>query len=131
METRARTSRRCRSPVISIGIGIHPGGGHFALLGRLAGREAAAAIGLFGEEISGAQACELHLAWDAVADDEAERLALELAERVARDPELARHAVASLRGELGPPAVSLAAAVAMERSVQMWSLRRRQASTAR
>lgn len=106
-------------------IGIHPGGGHFTLLGRLAGRETAAAMGLFGEEISGSQARELHLAWEAVADDDVEPRAFELAKQVASDPQLARRAVGSLRGELGPPVVSWPVAVAMERANQMWSLRRR------
>jgi enoyl-CoA hydratase len=106
-------------------IGIHPGGGHFTLLGRLVSREAAAAIGLFGEEISGARARELGLAWEAVPDDQAEARAVELARRVAADPELARRALASLRAELGPPMVSWPAAVALERGAQMWSLRRR------
>jgi enoyl-CoA hydratase len=107
-------------------IGIHPGGGHFALLGRLAGREAATAIGLFGEEISGARAQELSIAWEAVADENVEQRAFELAARVAADPRLARETVGSLRNELGPPAVSWPAAVAMERAAQMWSLRRKQ-----
>jgi len=106
-------------------IGIHPGGGHFTLLGRLGGRETAAAIGLFGEEITGSQAQELHLAWKAVPDEQVDPLASELAQRVAGDPQLARRTVASLRRELGPPAVSWYAAVAMERADQMWSLRRR------
>jgi enoyl-CoA hydratase len=106
-------------------IGIHPGGGHFTLLGRLTGREAATAIGLFGEEISGARARELGLAWDAVIDDQVEGRAAELARRVAADPELARRALASLRSELGPPMVPWPTAVALERSAQMWSLRRK------
>ena len=106
-------------------IGIHPGGGHFTLLGRLVGRETATALGLFGEEISGARAQELNLAWEAVADGDVEPRALELAARVATDPQLARATVASLRNQLGPPAVSWPAAVAMERAAQMWSLRRR------
>jgi enoyl-CoA hydratase len=106
-------------------IGIHPGGGHFTLLGRLAGREAAAAIGLFGEEISGERAHALGMAWEAVPDPDVDARALELAARAGQDPELARRAVASLRTELGPPEVSWAAAVAMERGAQMWSLRRR------
>jgi enoyl-CoA hydratase len=106
-------------------IGIHPGGGHFSLLGRLTGRETAAAVGLFGEEMSGSRAHALNLAWEAVPDAEVEPRAFELAERVARDPELARQTVASLRAELGPPSVSWAAGVAIERAPQMWSLRRR------
>ncbi|MFJ6569239.1 enoyl-CoA hydratase/isomerase family protein [Streptomyces sp. NPDC091292] len=111
-------------------IGIHPGGGHFTLLGRLVTREAAAAIGLFGEEISGARARELGLAWDAVPGEQVDERAFELARRVAADPELARRALSSLRGELGPPGVPWPAAVAMERGAQMWSLRRRHGSEA-
>lgn len=106
-------------------IGIHPGGGHFTLLGRLAGREAATAIGLFGEEVSGSRAAELGLAWEAVDATDVDARATELARRVARDPELARRAVGSLRAELGPPSTSWPSAVEMERGVQMWSLRRR------
>ena len=43
--------------------GMHPGGGHFVILSRLIGREAAAAMALFGEEINGDKAVELGLAW--------------------------------------------------------------------
>jgi enoyl-CoA hydratase len=106
-------------------IGLHPGGGHFALLGRLAGREAAAAMSVFGEEIDGRRAAELGLAWAAVPEAEVEPRALELARRVAADPELARAAARSMRLELGPPAVPWPAALELEKAVQMWSLRRR------
>ncbi len=106
-------------------IGIHPGGGFFTLAGRMGGRRAAAALGLFGEEVSGRRAVELGLAWEAVPDDHVEDRALELATRAAGDPLLARRAVASFRTELGPPSVSWPAALAMERGVQMWSQRRR------
>ena len=47
-------------------IGLHPGGGHFGLLAGRAGAEAAAAAGIFGEEISGLRAVQLGLAWEAV-----------------------------------------------------------------
>lgn len=107
-------------------IGIHPGGGFFTLAGRAAGRQAAAALGLFGEELSGQQAAAAGLVWAAVPDIEVEDRALGLARRAARDPLLARRALASFRAELGPPAVSWPAALAMERGVQMWSQRRRQ-----
>jgi len=106
-------------------IGIHPGGGHFSLLGRLAGREAAAAMSLFGEEIDGRRAAELGLAWAALPEADVEPRALELARRVAADPELARAAARSMRLELGPPAVPWPAALEMEKAVQMWSLRRK------
>lgn len=106
-------------------IGMHPGGGHFTLVGRAAGREAAAALGLFGEEISGRRAVALGLAWDAVSDGDVEARALELARRVARDPALARAATRSLRLELGPPGTSWPVALEAERGQQIWSLRRR------
>src|SRR3954464_12038535 len=44
--------------------GLHPGGGHFVILWRLIGREAAAAMAIFGEEINGERARELGLAWE-------------------------------------------------------------------
>lgn len=106
-------------------IGIHPGGGHFALLGRLMGAEAAAAIGVFGQEISGARAAELGMAWAAVDAESVDSTAQKLAAMPAKDPELSRRVVASMRRELGPPGVSWDAAVDLERGSQMWSLRRR------
>jgi enoyl-CoA hydratase len=107
-------------------IGIHPGGGHFGLLGRLAGREAAAAMSLFGAEIDGRRAAELGIAWEAVPAGRVETRALELAAQAAADPELARQAVRSFRLELGPPALAWPAALEAERAVQAWSLRRRE-----
>jgi enoyl-CoA hydratase len=106
-------------------IGLHPGGGHFTLLNRIAGREVAAAVGLFGQEVSGQRAAEAGLAWEALPDDEVEARARDLANIVAADPDLARRATKSFRTELGPPAVSWEAALALERGVQMWSLQRR------
>src|SRR5687768_10297896 len=73
--------------------GTHPGGGQFVILSRLIGRAAAAAMALFGEEINGSRAVELGLAWEWVDDAAVEDRAVELAQRVAADPELARAAV--------------------------------------
>jgi enoyl-CoA hydratase len=106
-------------------IGVHPGGGHFTLLGRLAGREATAAISVFGSEVSGVRAAEIGLAWEAVPADDVLARAVELARGPARDPELARRAIASLRHELDAPGLSWPVALEMERGTQMWSLRRR------
>jgi enoyl-CoA hydratase len=104
--------------------GMHPGGGHFVLLSRLVGREAAAAMALFGEELAGEAAVRLGLAWETVDDAEVEDRALELAARVARDPELARLAATNFRKETGPPHVSWEIATQFERPAQMWSMRR-------
>jgi enoyl-CoA hydratase len=103
--------------------GLHPGGGHFVLLSRLVGREAAAAMALFGEEVDGGRAAELGLAWEAVDDADVEGRAHELALRVASDPDLARLAVASFRTETAT-AVSWDVAMQLERPSQMWSMRR-------
>jgi enoyl-CoA hydratase len=104
--------------------GLHPGGGHFVILSRLVGREAAAAMALFGEEVDGERAVRLGLAWEAVDDAAVEDRALELAGRVAKDPALARATVGSFRTETGPPHVSWEVATQFERPAQMWSIRR-------
>lgn len=106
-------------------IGLHPGGGHFTLLGRSGSREAAAALGLFGVEIDGRRAVEVGLAWEALPAAQVEARALELAAGVARDPDLARATVRSFRLELGPPRVPWAVGLEAEKAAQMWSLRRR------
>lgn len=107
-------------------IGIHPGGGHFTLLNRVAGREAAAALGLFGEEVDGDRAVALGLAWAAYDDGEVLERTLALATRVAADPALARRTVGSFRRETAPGGMPWDVAVELERSPQMWSLRRRE-----
>lgn len=106
-------------------IGLHPGGGHFTLVGRVGGRETASALGLFGQEIDGTRAAALGLAWEALPEDRVEPRALEIAKGIAGDPELARAAARSFRLELGPPMSPWPAALEAERGAQMWSLRRR------
>ncbi|HEX2070619.1 MAG TPA: enoyl-CoA hydratase-related protein [Thermoleophilaceae bacterium] len=106
-------------------IGLHPGGGHAALLGRSGAREAASALTLFGERIDGARAAQLGLAWEAVDDGEVDARAHALASVPGADPELARRTARSLRAELGPPALPWAAALELERASQMWSMRRK------
>lgn len=108
-------------------IGLHPGGGHGALLARTGAREAASALALFGEAITGEQAVALGLAWAAVPDEEVEPRALELAAVPAADPDLARRTARILRLEAGPPGLSWDAALELERASQMWTLRRRRA----
>jgi enoyl-CoA hydratase len=104
--------------------GMHPGGGHFVILSRLIGREAASAMALFGEEINGERAVELGLAWESVDDAAVEDRAIELATRVAADPELARAAVGNFRKEAVNGAVGWDVAMQYERPDQMWSMRR-------
>ncbi|WP_245159802.1 enoyl-CoA hydratase/isomerase family protein [Blastococcus sp. CT_GayMR19] len=104
--------------------GMHPGGGHFVILSRLIGREAAAAMAFFGEEINGDKAVELGLAWESVDDTGVEDRAVELAQRAASDPELARVAVGNFRREVVNGAVAWDVAMQSERPAQMWSMRR-------
>ncbi len=103
-------------------IGLHPGGGHFALIGRTAGRQTAAALSIFGATVKAHRALELGIAWEVRPDDEVDTRAFELAARAAHNPALARASTRSMRLELGPPAVSWDAALEMERGVQMWSM---------
>lgn len=110
-------------------IGLHPGGGHFALSGRLAGREATMAASVFGEPISGLRAVELGIAWEALPAAEVPARAQEIAARAGADPELARRTIRSARQELGPPAIPWEVALDAERGSQMWSLRRRHERT--
>lgn len=108
-------------------IGIHPGGGHFTLLNRVAGREAAAALGLFGDTVDGRRAVELGIAWKAVDDDQVEAEAMAVARKVASDPQLARRLVRSFRRETEAGGLPWDVAVEVERAPQFWSLRRKHA----
>jgi enoyl-CoA hydratase len=105
-------------------IGIHPGGGYFGLVSRVAGRETAAAMGLFAEPLSGHRAAELGAAFVAVPANEVDDRALELASKAAADPELSRAVVATMRRELGPPAMTHRVGIELESAAQLWSLRR-------
>jgi enoyl-CoA hydratase/carnithine racemase len=109
-------------------IGVHPGGGGLTLLNRLAGREAAAALALFGEVVDGRRAREIGLAWESVPEHRVDERALELASVAAADPELARLTVRSLRAS-GETPLPLEVAAEYERASQIWSLRRRAART--
>jgi enoyl-CoA hydratase len=106
-------------------IGLHPGGGHSLLLARAGGRETANALELFGERLTGIEAVERGLAWTAVPSDQVDGRARELAAVPAADPELARRTAASMRRIAGPPLIPWEAALDLERSSQMWSMRRK------
>jgi enoyl-CoA hydratase len=111
-------------------IGVHPGGGSLTMLTSRAGREAAAALAIFGEQIDGRRAYELGLAWRSVPDEQVEEQALALARAAAVDPALARLAVRSLRTEAETP-LPVRVALEYERASQLWSLARRAQATAR
>jgi enoyl-CoA hydratase len=106
-------------------IGLHPGGGHFALLGRAIGYQATAALTVFGQEIDGRRAADVGFAWAAVPDDQVVATAVAIARDVAADPALARVVVRSARQVIGPPAVTWEHALEMELGPQLWSMDRR------
>ena len=81
-------------------------------------------MALFGEEINGNKAVELGLAWESLDDAAVEERAIELAQRVAADPELARVAVSNFRKEVVNGAIPWDVAMQSERPAQMWSMRR-------
>ncbi|MCB1273868.1 MAG: enoyl-CoA hydratase/isomerase family protein [Leucobacter sp.] len=103
---------------------LHPGGGHFLLLGRSAGRDAAAAVGLFGQEVLGADAVSKGIAWEAIEPEHLIERAIELATPIAADPKLARAMVASFRTETEATQMTWPAAVQFERTPQLWSMHR-------
>jgi enoyl-CoA hydratase len=103
--------------------GLHPGGGHIHLLARTAGREAAAALALFGAEIDGVRAVQLGLAWESVEASEVESRALQIASVIAQRPDLARRVVRSFRAETDGFRMGWEAAKEFERPSQMWSMR--------
>lgn len=105
------------------GVGIHPGGGHLHLLARAAGRQAAAALGMFAQPLSAAEAKAAGLVWDAVPRAELDRVVAAACAPLQADPDLARAIKASLNLTTSP-LDAWAAATEVERARQMWSLTR-------
>ncbi len=105
--------------------GIHPGGGHLALLGRALPTQQVMAFATFGAALTGRDAVIRGLAYNAVPAADLDHAAAALVTRAAADPMLARRIKASARLELGPPGVDLATGLEVERGMQMWSLARK------
>jgi enoyl-CoA hydratase len=108
-------------------IGIHPGGGHLHLLERAAGRQTAAAMGLFGQPLDAQGAQASGLVWRTVDRDEMPETVENLVRSHASDPELARALKSSLNHTTGRG--DWIAATEVERARQMWSLARHSTST--
>jgi enoyl-CoA hydratase/carnithine racemase len=104
-------------------IGIHPGGGHLWRLRDRVGRQAAAALVLMGESLTGREAAEKGLAWTCVADaelmDECRRLAVRAA---GRSGELVRRTKSTLNASAG--ITNLRDASDLEHVAQAWSMTR-------
>jgi enoyl-CoA hydratase len=102
-------------------LGIHPGGGHLWRMERLVGRQAAAALVLFGESLTGEEAARVGLAWRCVDDDELLTTAIALARRAADRP---RELVARAKSVLDASLTfdSWEAAFEVEYEHQDWSM---------
>lgn len=104
-------------------VGIHPGGGHLWRLQARAGRQAAAAMVLFGEALTGREAVARGLAWACVPDSELLDRARELAGRAAGRPgDLLRRTKATLNASV--PITNARDASDLELVVQQWSMTR-------
>jgi enoyl-CoA hydratase len=111
-----------------LGLGLHPGGGHLWQLQQRMGRQGAAALALFGESLSGADAVAKGLAWTCVDDVALLDTAVELASRAAK---LDRPVMARTRATLDDCASvhGRADALARELPAQQWSMGRPEFAT--
>ena len=102
-------------------IGLHPGGGHTWRLRRVTDHQTTMAMVVFGQVLSGDEAAERGLAWDAVDDDQLLARAHELAGRAASFP---RELVARTKGSILRLAeiTGSEAAVDHELEPQLWSM---------
>jgi enoyl-CoA hydratase len=114
-------ARRARFDTRFLQLGLHPGGGHTWMLQRIVGPQAARAMVLFGEVLSGEEAERAGLVWRCIDDADLLDTARAVAASAASAPrELARRtkqtldAVAALDDH--------DAAVDLELEAQVWSL---------
>lgn len=104
--------------------GVHPGGGHLRMLSQQIDRGAAAALALFGQPLTAADAVSSGFALRAVPRDGLRAELLSVAAGVGDDAELTRAVTASWRATVASD-LSPVAAILLERAPQVWSLRRR------
>jgi len=103
-------------------VAIHPGGGHLWRMRQRVGEQATAAMVLFGDQLTAAEAQERGLIWRCVEDDQLLEVVGQLAARVVgRSPELVRRTKATLRLTRGLTDPRVAAEV--EQVAQDWSMR--------
>jgi enoyl-CoA hydratase len=104
--------------------GMHPGGGHLRMLDRQLASGWAAAVALFGQPIDAASAVASGFALRCVERPQLDAAVAEVAAAVGDDPALVRKVTASYRASR-QTGLTPEAAVLLERSSQLWSLRRR------
>jgi enoyl-CoA hydratase len=114
-------SNRSRFDTRFLNLGLHPGGGHTFLLDRAVGPQAASAMVLFGEILSGEEAERRGLAWRCVDEGELRTESLALARRATTVPRaLLTRTKETLRE--APVLDRHADAVDLEIVAQTWSL---------
>jgi len=104
--------------------GVHPGGGHLRMLDRQLAPGWPAAVALFGQRIDAACAVASGFALRCVERPTLDAAVAEVAAAVGDDPALVRKVTASHRASQRT-GLTPEAAVLLERSSQLWSLRRR------
>jgi enoyl-CoA hydratase len=119
----ALCSPESRFDVRFLQAGLHPGGGLLWRLRRAVGPQAAAAMTLFGDVVTGEQAARVGLVWRCVPCDGLLAEATELARRAAAyDPELVRRVKATLADVEGVEDPE--EAIVREAAAQRWSMDR-------
>jgi enoyl-CoA hydratase len=112
-----------RFDVRFLDVGIHPGGGQLWRLDRALGAQAAAAMTLFGEVVTGEEAARLGLVWRCLPAPDLHAEAVRLAARAAgHDPELVARVKETMRSVGG--VADSEAAIALELEAQQWSMER-------
>ncbi|MBA3288884.1 MAG: enoyl-CoA hydratase [Acidimicrobiia bacterium] len=115
-------ARRARFDTRFLQIGLHPGGGHTWMLGRIVGPQATMAAVVFGEVLDGAEAERIGLAYRCVDDEELLAAAQAMAARAAAAPrELTLVTKATIQAMAG--VAEHPEAVARELEPQLWSTR--------
>jgi enoyl-CoA hydratase len=108
-------------------LGVHPGGGHLHLIERTSSRQTAAAMGVFARELSGLEAMQRGIVWDAVPAEELDDAVAQACAPLRADPELSRALKTTFELTTSRPE-SWGAATEVERARQLWSLGRRETS---
>ena len=106
-------------------IGLHPGGGHFVLLSRFAGRGAAAAMALCGAEDQWRPCGAIGPCVGVGCRRGRRRPCVRTCPRSGERPFAGPPHGTHLPARDGPPALGWDVAVQTERAPQMWSMRRR------
>lgn len=102
-------------------LGIHPGGGHTWMLQRILGPQGTLATAVFADELDGAEAARVGLAWRCVSDDQLMEEATRLAAGAAGAPREVALRVKEEAMGMGDVATH-AEAVDRELEAQLWSL---------